>query len=249
MPTTSTLKKGELAFGNDGSGRLTLWGNPDGKEVITTPDGHVDFMLQSFRNHGPNGYPRLIMVCNKGQVLSTDEIAFFRHIRAKNTNNLPNAIRRAKSGWIRRDNQYSVDQEGYYPMNVPRTLTVSKLSIAGYVGAGKDVWELLPTDDYDNYGNGKLHDMFKAIMLRVYDSSKARSITNDTMVIRNGRKAKRITGYDPEGISKSVMCGIAVFRGGDMISNIAPFKIVFTKRTLTADYEISPDDIDVTFRI
>lgn len=206
----------------------------------TTPiaEPHVDFELQSFES------TNLCIICDTGTILNTDEIAFFRHKKSRNFNETRKGIThhgyRKKSGWIRpTDNSTDV-----YNYKLPMSLAVSPYTIAGYAERDKDVWLVnLTQDDKDVSGFDDFYEFCQYYMTRS---------NTDVLVIRTGYGDKKlISASDSREVTRTLKCGIAVYRGGKRISDIKPFKIVFIKVSDAASTMdgITSSDIRVTFRV
>lgn len=209
---------------------------------------HVDFDLQTIQVL--YGVPHLLMICNKEKILSTDEIAFFRHKKTHILNNgykdSGNPKRKFKSGWIR-STGLCFDQslgENIYPFGIPKSLAIKPYTIFKYDEFGKDVWELCPLESEAVVsGFEDFYDFCQFGMTRVS--------SEDTLTIRTGHgwMKKKITAADRVGVHRSITCGVAVYRNGKRVSDIKPFKIVFTKINKTTDGIIDKNDIKVTFRV
>lgn len=205
---------------------------------------HVDFELQSIASRN------LCIICDTGTILNTDEIAFFRHKKTHILNNgykdSGNPKRKFKSGWIR-STGLCFDQslgENIYPFGIPKSLAIKPYTIFKYDEFGKDVWELCPLESEAVVsGLEDFYDFCQFGMTRVS--------SEDTLTIRTGHgwNKKNISAADSVGVHRSITCGVAVYRNGKRVSDIKPFKIVFTKINKTTDGIIDKNDIKVTFRV
>lgn len=220
-------------------------------DVLPDAEPHVDFDLQTIQTlFGVLQLPHLLMICNKGDILSTDEIAFFRHKKTHILNNgykgSGNPKRIFKSGWIR-STGLCFDQslgENIYPFGIPKSLAIKPYTIFKYDEFGKDVWELRPLESEEEVSG--LEDFYDFCQFGM-----TRESSEDTLTIRTGHgwMKKKITAADRVGVHRSITCGVAVYRNGKRVSDIKPFKIVFTKINETTDGIIDRNDIKVTFRV